>query len=132
MDTRASVSIINLNFLLVLAKNRKPEQSPADWCTEVEKCLEQPSFTSIENYGGGELKLAGQIRVPLSRIGGKTIEALLQVQRNAPVDVFLGIDLQSQLGFIQTSVAEDGTGFDLLQEKQLKVVNSPYIHNTNS
>ena len=71
VDTGAPVSIINLNFLLAaLAKNRKPEQSPAEWRTEVEKHLEQPSFTKLQNYGGGELKLARQIRVSLSRVGG--------------------------------------------------------------
>ena len=133
VDTGAPVSIINLNFLLAaLAKNRKPEQSPAEWRTEVEKRLEQPSFTNLQNYGGGELKLARQIRVSLSRVGGKTIEAVLQVQSNAPVDLLLGTDLQSQLGFVLMSVEEDGTGFDLLLEKQWKVVNSPVITTPNS
>ena len=95
VDTAAPVSI-NLNFLLAaLAKNRKPEQSPAEWRTEVEKRLKQPSFTNLQNYGGGELKLARQIRVSLSRVGGQTIEAVLQVQSNAPVDFLLGTDLQS-------------------------------------
>ena len=88
VDTGAPVSIVNLNFLLsTLAKNKKPEQSPAEWHTEVEKRLEPPSVTNLRSYGGGELKLARQIKVSLSRVGGKTIDAVLQVQSNAPVDL---------------------------------------------
>ena len=67
----------------------------------------------------------------LSRVGGKTIEAVLQVQSNAPVDLLLGTDLQSLLGFVLMSVEENGTGFDLLQERQWKVVNSPVLTTTN-
>ena len=133
VDTGAPVSIINLNFLLsALAKNRKPEQSPAEWRTEVERRLEQPSFVNLQNYGGGELKLARQIRVSLSRVGGKTIEAVLQVQNNAPVDLLLGTDLQSQLGFVLMSVEEGGTGFDLLQERQWECVAPPASTSTNT
>ena len=128
VDTGAPVSIVNLNFLLsALAKNKKPEQSPAEWRTEVEKRLEPPSFTNLRSYGGGELKLARQIKVSLSRVGGKMIDAVLQVQSNAPVDLLLGTDLQPQLGFVLMSVEGDGTGFDLLLEKEWKVVNSPVM-----
>ena len=75
--------------------------------------MEPPSFTNLRNYGGGELKLARQSKVSLSRVGGKTIDAVLQVQSNAPVDLLLGTDLgtdlQPQLGFMLMSVEGDGT-----------------------
>ena len=59
----------------------------------------------------------------LSRVGDQTIDAVLQVQSNALVDLLVGTDLQPQLGFVLMSVEGDGTGFDLLLE--WKVVNSP-------
>ena len=124
MDTGVPVSIVNLKFLLAaLAKNKNPEQSPEEWCDEVEKRLEQPSFTNLQNYGGGKLKLARQIKVSISRVGDKPIEAVLQVQTNAPVDLLLGTDLQSR-GFVLMSVEHGGIGRDLLLQKQWRV-NSP-------
>ena len=83
------------------------------------------------NYGGGQLKLSRQIRVALSRVGGKTIEAVLQVQHNAPVDFLLGTDLQSKLGFVLMSTEGGGTGFDLLEEKCWRV-NSPVTVTTDT
>ena len=40
------------------------------------------------------------------------------------MDLLLGTDLQPQLGFVLMSVEGDGTGFDLLLEREWKVVNS--------
>ena len=71
--------------------------------------------------------MAGEI---LSRVGGKTVEAVLEVQSNAPVDLLLGTDLQSQLGIALITV-EDGTGFDLLQEKKWKIIDSPVLTTSN-
>ena len=121
VDTGAPASIVDLNFILnALAKKKKPEQSPSEWRAAVEKRLEQPSL-GLQNYGGGELKLCRQIRVSVSRVGGKNVEAVLQVQNNAPVNLLLGTDLQSQLGFVLMAVQDDLTGIDLLQDKQWKI-----------
>ena len=68
--------------------------------------------------------MARQIKVSISRVGGKPIEAVLQVQTNAPVDLLLGTDLQSRLGFVLMSVEHGGIGRDLLLQKQWRV-NSP-------
>ena len=113
VDTGAPVSIVNLKFLLAaLDKNKNPEQSPEEWHEEVEKHLEQPSFTNLQNYGGGKLKLARQIKVSISRVGAKPIEAVLQVQTNAPADLLFGTDLQYRLGFVLMSVEDGGIGRD--------------------
>ena len=66
VDTGAPFFITNLNFFLAaLAKNKKPEQSPAEWRTEVEKRLEQPSLTNLRDYGG-ELKLAREMSAAIT------------------------------------------------------------------
>ena len=121
VDPGAPVSIINNFLLTVLAKNKNPQQSPTEWLTEVEKRLQQPSFTNLQ------IMVQIDLTDPSVSISSwrKTIEAVLQVLSNAPVNLLLGTDLQSLLGFVLMSVKEDGARFDLVQENQWKVVNCP-------
>ena len=56
---------------------------------------------SLRNYGGGELAIVAQVRCQLSK-GGLSVDSQLQVERDAPVDLLLGTDTLSQLGFSLT------------------------------
>ena len=82
----------------VLANQRTPEQSPTEWQAAVEQRLKPPTPLSLKNYGGEELSLVHQLKARVTRVK-YSIETTLQIQIDAPVDFFLGTDLQSELGF---------------------------------
>ena len=104
LDTGSPISIVSLDFSLkVAAKDRTPEQSPADWGKATRGRL-QPTTVSLRSYGGGELAIVSQVQCRITREGYQ-VDTLLQVQKEAPVSLLLGTDVLPQLGFalIQTS-----------------------------
>ena len=112
LDTGSPVSIISLDYFLQTASAKRPEdQSPADWGKEVRKRL-LPSTMTLRSYGGAELPIVAQVSCKLSK-GGFSIEGLLQVQKEAPVDLLLGTDTLSQLGFSLTQ-SQDNITKDIL------------------
>ena len=69
----------------------------------------------LHNYGGDELKIVRQLSVAISR-EGHTCTATVLVQKDAPLDLLLGTDLQMQLGFLFLQKRSDGMAIDLLQK----------------
>ena len=105
LDTGSPVTIVDLTFVVeALAKKRDATQTPADWIAAVETRF-TPPVVLLKSYGGQELPLVGQIKVTLAR-SNYTVEATIQVQKDAPVTLLVGTDLQSQLGFM--FLAQDG------------------------
>ena len=56
---------------------------------------------SLCSYGNAELPIVGQVECCLSTAQRK-ISALLEVQKEAPVDLLVGTDVLHQLGFVLT------------------------------
>ena len=120
LDTGSPVTIVSLEFLLqTLAKQRPASQTVAEWQIAVKARLQPPSVT-LQSYGGKELNIVRQVSTVVSR-GDHHCEATILVQKNAPLDLLLGTDLQSKLGFffLQSSAEEAVT--DLLQKKMWKL-----------
>ena len=118
MDTGSPVSIISLDFLLeALAKQRAECQSLKQWEESVPARLQNPGMV-LKSYGGEELPIIRQITCWNSR-GDYAVEATLQVQKEAPVRLLIGTDLQAQLGFLflQMDSEQADSAKDLLQEK---------------
>ena len=80
----------------------------------VEQHFELPGVP-LKSYGGEELKLVGQLEAALS-YEDCLVTATIQVQKNAPVELLLGTDLQPQLGFAFLAKVNDQT-MDMLQQK---------------
>ena len=114
LDTGSPVTIVSLVFLLkVWEKKRTSEQSPEEWRKQVEKKLE-PTPVALRNYGGGRLPVVKQTRVTMSR-SGYYVEDVVQVQKDAPVQLLIGTDLLSKLGFIFLCSEPENEDKDLLE-----------------
>ena len=99
VDTGSPSTIVSLKFLVdALAKQKKSDESPAQWRKRVEQRLEPPG-PRLKSYGGEKLNTVCQIKVSLSR-GEHSAECVAQVQSGAPVDLLLGTDVHSRLGIL--------------------------------
>ena len=115
LDTGSPVTIVSMKFLLqALAKQKPKDQDPTEWAATVKARLEPPALM-LHNYGGDELKIVRQLSVAISR-EGHTCTATVLVQKDAPLDLLLGTDLQTQLGFLFLQKRTDGMAIDLLQK----------------
>ena len=116
IDTGSPATIVDLEFLVnALAKTRESDQSPPEWMAAVEKRFQPPGLP-LKSYGGHKLNLVGQLQVTLTR-GNHTTDAVIQVQKDAPVQLLLGTDLQPLPGFSFLMEDECET-MDLLQKEQ--------------
>ena len=98
VDTGSPATIISLKFvLMVLAGERDSTQTPSQWQATVLKKFSNPEVT-LRNYGGQRLNIVSQVSLNLSQ-GNRYSEITVLVQKNAPNDLLLGTDSQSQLGF---------------------------------
>ena len=114
LDTGSPISIVSLEFYLkTAAQKRTSSQSPAEWGKEVLKKL-MPTTVSLRSYGGNELEIVSQAVCHLER-DGYQVKTALQVQKGAPVDLLLGTDVLSQLGFSLMQASKQGMAIDLLQ-----------------
>ena len=116
LDTGSPATIISLDLIVrVLATQKPKEQTPEQLKNEMRQKL-KPTTMSLQNYGGGRLELIRQTSITLTR-NGHTTCAIVQVQKDAPVELLLGTDTVPQLGFalLETDLSE--TGVDLLQEQ---------------
>ena len=112
LDTGSPVSIVSLEKLLdALARTRPPGQTPEEWKKEMQSRFVLPSVV-LKNYGGGELSIVGQIEALVTRADFK-INAVLQAQSNASVDMLIGTDLLPALGFAFVK-RDTGKDWDLL------------------
>ena len=92
VDTGSPATIVDLEFLMnALAKRREEGQLPSEWMVVVEKRF-QPPCLPPKSYGGHKLNLVGQLQITLTGASHVT-EAVLQVQKDAPVQLLLGMDL---------------------------------------
>ena len=98
-----------------MAKQKPKEQGPTEWAVAVKSHLEPTSLT-LHNYGGDELKVVRQLTAIISR-ECHTCTATVLVQKDAPLNLLLGIDLQTQLGFLFLQKT-NGTAVDLLQKRK--------------
>ena len=98
VDTGFPITIVSIDCLLdVLAKIRTPNQTLEEWKQEVKDRFQTTSL-SVNNYGSGEVNIVGQLPVSL-KLGDKEYHAIILVQKGATVDLLLGTDLLTQLGF---------------------------------
>ena len=98
LDTGSPATIISLDLILrVLAAKKPKEQTPEQWKNEMRQKL-KASTVSLQNYGGGRLELIRQTLIILTR-NGHTTCAIVQIQKDAPVQLLLGTDTLPQLGF---------------------------------
>ena len=98
LDTGSPVSIVSLGLAVkALAKQRPPGQDPHDWKEGTRARLQTPTLT-LQSYGGGEINVVLQLQAVVSK-GTRAVDALVQVQKGAPIDLLLGTDLLGQLGF---------------------------------
>ena len=117
LDTGSSISIIYLNFFLKLAaKNREPTQSKEEWGTAVKMRL-QPTTVTLRSYGGGELPIVSQVQCCIKR-DHYNIDTVLQVQKEAPVELLLGTDTLPLLGYALVQSSKH-TSKDLLNETRV-------------
>ena len=114
LDTGSPATIV---FLLEASAKKKPlSQSPDAWRKEMERRLE-PTPLAMRNYGGEWLPVVRQVRTTICRPGHE-LEAVVQVQKDAPAKFLIGTDLLSKLGFlfVRTEVEDDDV--DLLEETE--------------
>ena len=118
LDTGSPVTIVSLQFLLeALAKRKRKEQSPDDWRAMVEKRFE-PSTITLQNYSGVKINIIRQMRVSICRSGSAEVQAIVQVQKDAPAKLLIGTDLLPALGFIFLQTEFEGEDVDLLKPRQ--------------
>lgn len=114
LDTGSPVSIVSLDkFLMACAQARPQGQSPDEWEAEIRSKL-HPSTVTLRNYGGGEISIVGEVNATIVH-GSHEIEAPLQVQPEASVDLLLGTDLMPSLGFTLMSIESGTVGKDLFR-----------------
>ena len=62
----------------------------------------EPSTMLLKSYCGSKLNLVAQVKLQIATVSGQKVEAIVQVQEDAPVDILLGTDLQFLLGLSLT------------------------------
>ncbi len=104
IDTGSSVTIVSLDYLFAtLAKGRSNEEMPAQWQARVKARL-QPTSIQLRSYSGDGLPIVKQIQVQL-HWGSFVTESWIQMQKHAPVDFLLGMDLEPSLDFVRPGSA---------------------------
>lgn len=113
VDTGSPATIVSLKCIIdVLAKKRPPRQSPQQWREAVQKRLQKPSIP-LRNYGGGELNLVRELEVKIAR-AGYSMKSVIQIHVGSSVELLLGTDVLSHLGFSLLAKSTGGTTEDLL------------------
>ena len=116
VDTGSPTTIVSLKFLIdALAKQKKSDESPAQWRKHIEQQLEPPG-PRLKSYGGEKLNTVCQIKVAISR-GEHSAECVVQVQKGAPVHLLLGTDVHSRLGILVLACDSDNSATDLLSNQ---------------
>ena len=122
VDTGSPATIISLDYVMdLLAAQRTPQQTPAQWEEETLKKFSPPEV-ALSAYGGQSLDVLSQIPLQLSQ-GDRVVKGVVLVQQDAPNDLLLGTDLQTPLGFA-LMMETVGSPVDLLRREELQT-NSP-------
>jgi len=115
VDTGSPATILSLDCVLnVLTENRPKEQTPAEWELAVKHRLKPPRIT-LHSYGGEGLGIVGQLSATLQS-GPHSKTAIILVQKTAPEDLLLSIDLQPCLGFQLVQKRAEGPAVELLPQ----------------
>ena len=78
----------------------------------------------LKSYCGSKLNLVAQIKLQIATVSGCKVGAMVQVQKDAPVDFLLGTDLQSLLEFSLTMSVPGDNSHDLLRDSEHKETES--------
>ena len=95
LDTGFQVTIVSLDFLVKALSCEKEHLDNQTLREEVKRHLE-PTALKLRSYSGETSPIVKKPCVRLSH-GRYTVDACVQVQMNAPVQVLLGTDLQPRL-----------------------------------
>ena len=113
VDTGSPATIISLGFVLkVLTKLRPKGQTDQQWREDTQKKFKDPDV-ALNSYGGHQLDFMARIELSLSQ-GGRQIETVVLVKKDAPNDLLIGTDVQSRFGFSLLMKKSDGSIADLL------------------
>ena len=92
LDTGSPISIVSIDFLLkVLLTATSTGQTEEDLKDAARKWIKPPTI-SVQNFGGGEVNMIGQVTVNISR-GKHSCQAVMLVQKGIKLEVFLETDL---------------------------------------
>ena len=101
IDTGSPTTIISLKLAIeILKQYREQYASLSEWKMAASDRLE-PSTVTLKSYTGGELNPIGQLQVQLTTYTiSHVVDTVVQVQKDAPVDLLLGRDVHPALGFL--------------------------------
>ena len=115
VDTGSPATVISLDRVVdILAQDRPHYDSVEQWKLAMQKQLEPPTML-LKSYCGSKLNLVAQVKLQIATVSGQKIEAVVQVQEDAPVDLLLGTDLQTLLGFSLNVSVPGENSCDLLR-----------------
>ena len=122
VDTGSPVIIVSVDSLLeTLLVSCTTDQSPEDWHKEVASRIQPPSLT-ICSYGDREINVIGQLTVSLT-LGDRKCQATVLVQKGASVDLLLGTDTLSWLGFHLLSRSyKDRSMIDMMEGEEMGTI----------
>ena len=102
LDTGSPVSIVSIDFLLkVLLTAASSDQTKEDLKDAARKRIKSPTI-SVQSFEGGEVNIIGQVTVNVS-LGEHSCQAVMLVQKGIQLEVLLGTDLLTKLGYICTA-----------------------------
>ena len=114
LDTGSPASTMSLKFALEILKQDRPKFDDLNQWKSYALSRLEPTSILLKNYGGEPSNIIGQMEVKLS-LSNAVVTAVVQVQKDAPVDLLLGTDLLASLGITLIHQRDDGTVIDLLQ-----------------
>ena len=118
VDTGSPATVISLDRVIdVLAQDRPQYESLEQWKLATQRRLEPPTM-QLKSYCGSKLNLVAQVKLQIATVSGCKVEAMVQVQKDVPVDLLLGTDLQSLLGFSLTVSVPGDNSPDLLRDSE--------------
>jgi hypothetical protein len=96
-------------------KERPASQSHEEWEESFKRTIRPPKVT-LQSYGETHIFTVGQTEVTLKR-GPYSLKTTVQIQKNAPVPLLIGTNLQPMLGFMFLQAHTDGSAVDLLNNE---------------
>ena len=127
VDTGSPVTIVSISCLLdILEKLKNSNQTMDEWKQQVQSKFQTPSV-AVNNYGGGMVNIISQIPVTL-KLGNKECCATILVQKGATLDLLLGTDLLTHLGFSVFQSRDKEEAIDLLNsDGQQRKLDTPKL-----
>ena len=112
LDTGSPISIISIEFLLQALLNLNKEKPKEERLKFAESKLKTPTI-SIRNFGGGRVNVLSQVTVDINR-GSYQCRATILVQKGSTIELLLGTDLLTKLGFDLVKTSQEGKLTSLL------------------